>query len=156
MKIRNRTSEVDPSTTIHRIQSKLVEARVRGITMDYDPDGNITAIVFHAQLGAASHMVRLDPRVEDVQKALWIDYEKSTQSHHRRKSFKDFKEQALRTGWRLLQDWLEVEFSRVALKQGEFEEIFLAHLWDGKQTSYQFLKAGGFKALLPEHSEVPV
>lgn len=151
MKIKNYTSEVPAHTTIQRIQSKLVDAKVHGIGMEYD-GGTVSAITFTVVLDGRSNTVRLDPRIKDVQDALWKQYAAETSASYRRKGVADFRQQAERTAWRLLQDWIEVELSRVALRQGEFEEIFLAHLWDGKQTSYQFLKQGGFKALLPERS----
>lgn len=69
------------------------------------------------------------------------------------KTKKDFREQAERTAWRLAQDWLEVELSRMNLKQGDVREVFLAYVWDGHQTLFQRIENNGFRALLPEKTE---
>jgi hypothetical protein len=152
VKIRNYTSEVAPSVTIGRIQAKLLEARVNAINMEYTSNGSVIAITFTVVLNGRPNMVRLDPKIKEVQEALWRQYAAGVQINSRRKGVADFFDQAQRTAWRLLQDWLEIEFSRVALNQGEFEEIFMAHLWDGQQTSYQYLKSVKFSGLLPEKS----
>ena len=61
------------------------------------------------------------------------------------------RQQAERTAWKLLQDSLEVEISRLKLQQTEFLQVFLPYVWDGEQTFYERLKAGGFKQL-PERT----
>lgn len=33
------------------------------------------------------------------------------------------------------------------MKQAEFIEVFLPYVWDGKQTYFESMKIGGFKAL---------
>lgn len=67
----------------------------------------------------------------------------------------DFKEQASRTAWRLIQDWVEVQLSMVQMKQADFVQVFLPYVWDGKrnQTFYAALKECGYKGLLPERTE---
>ena len=65
----------------------------------------------------------------------------------------DFAEQAERTAWKLVQDWVEVQMSMVQLKQADVREVFLAYIWNGRQTFFQNLEQTGFRALLPEKTE---
>ena len=61
-------------------------------------------------------------------------------------------EQAARTAWKLVQDWIEVQVSMIVMKQAEFLEVFLPYVWDGRQTYFESVKSGAFKAL-PEKTE---
>jgi hypothetical protein len=35
----------------------------------------------------------------------------------------------------------------IKLKQAEFLQVFMAYIWDGQQTYYEFIKGNKFKAL---------
>ena len=61
------------------------------------------------------------------------------------------RDQASRTAWKLMQDWIEIQVSLIEMRQVEFLQVFLPYVWDGQQTYYSYLKEGNFK-LLPERS----
>lgn len=159
MDLKNYTSDVAHSVTIGRIQGTLIEARVNGLSMEYGPTGEITALLFHVDLDRR-YSVRLTANVDAVQDAFWTEYvgnERMTQdgnavlnngrSGNKKKRKADFREQALRTAWKIQQDWVEVQLSLLKLQKVDFLQVFLAYLWDGKQTFYQSLKDSKFMAL---------
>jgi hypothetical protein len=57
------------------------------------------------------------------------------------------RDQATRTAWKLVQDWVEVQMSLIEMQQAEFLQVFLPYVWDGKKTFYSALKDQGFKML---------
>lgn len=57
------------------------------------------------------------------------------------------QEQADRTAWKLMQDWVEVQLSLIKLNQAEFLQVFLPYIWDGNRTFFTALKDNGFKHL---------
>jgi hypothetical protein len=59
----------------------------------------------------------------------------------------DFIDQAARTAWRLQEDDVRVQTSLIMLKQRTVVEAFMSSIWDGEQTFYQRIQAGGFKQL---------
>lgn len=61
------------------------------------------------------------------------------------------QEQAERTAWKLVQDWIEVQVSMIVMKQAESLEVFMPYIWDGRQTYFEYSRAQQFKAL-PEAS----
>lgn len=163
MFLKNYTSEVPVSQTIHRIEDVLIRCGVSGIMKEYGSTaGDIKAITFKIELTAGCPMtVRLPVNVERAQDALFQDYadgEKLSDDgrkiidHYTRKKKKwsEFRQQAERTAWRITQDWVEVQMSMVQMKQADFREVFMPYIWDGKQTFFNRVADAGFRALLPE------
>lgn len=144
MNLKNYTSEIDPSKTIAYIEAYLAECGVSGISKQYEA-GVPVALFFHIELGKDRYTIRLPARVAEVHEVLWRDYCSSRSQP--RKEKKDFLGQAARTAWKIQQDWVQVQMSMIKLKQADFLEVFMGFLWDGKQSYYHALKAGGFKAL---------
>ncbi len=160
MFLKNYTSDVPVSTTIHRIQQVLIKCGVNGITMEYGKTpGEIVALTFHVKLDR-TYTIRLPADVNAALEALWLDYVgedklsadgqriQDWNSRKRRKK-SDFREQAERTAWKLQQDWVEVQMSMIQMKQAEFLQVFVAYIYDAKaeKTFYQQLKDKNFLAL---------
>jgi len=59
------------------------------------------------------------------------------------------EDQAERTAWKLLLDWVEVQTSMILIGRREVTEIFLPYLYDFKkdETLYERLVASNFKML---------
>lgn len=159
MLLKNYTSDVPASVTINRIQNFLIKAGVMSLSMDYGVKGEITAITFKIQYDGDKRPVdiRLPANVEGAQHALFMDYADGESLNkdgtavwgngRKRKTRADFREQAERTAWRLVQDWIEVQLSMIAMKQADFVQVFLPYVWDGKQSFYARIKDSGFLAL---------
>ncbi len=156
MFLKNYTSDVAPGVTINRIQNLLIEAKVNGITMEYGLASEVTAILFHVHLDR-KYSIRLTANVEAVQDSLWKEYAGDDKlssdgnsiywNGRKKKKRADFLEQAQRTAWKLQQDWVEVQLSLLLLQKIDFLQVFMAYLWDGKQTFYQSIKGSGQLAL---------
>ena len=145
MNLKNYTSSIPTHQTISYIEAYLADCGVQGITKEY-ADKVPVAIFFHIDLGQGGRFtIRLPARVAEVHDFLWRDYCSGVSKP--RKVKEDFAEQAARTAWKIQQDWVQVQMSLIKLKQVEFLEVFMGFLWDGKQSYYNKLKCGGFKAL---------
>jgi len=159
MFLKNYTSEVPVSQTIHRIEQVLIRCGVSGIAKEYvGTAGQISAITFRID-GQPPIQVRLPADANAAWDALWKDYAGADISpsdptrigwgSRKKLSKADFKDQAERTAWKIIQDWVEVQMSMIQLKQAEPLEVFLPYAWDGQRTFYQQVKAAGFRAMLP-------
>ena len=58
-------------------------------------------------------------------------------------------EQAERTAWKFLADWVDIQLGLVELGQGEFLEVFLPYVYDPakQQTFFERIKESGYKML---------
>ena len=57
------------------------------------------------------------------------------------------RDQARRTAWRILKDWIQAQMALLETNMVEMEEIFLPYMLSGEQTLYQALQANHFRAL---------
>lgn len=163
--LKNYTSNVPVSQTLHRIEQVLIRCGVSGITKEFGTTGQITALRFHIQPSdnMPETTIRLPADVEKALQALWMNYvdgDKLTEdgkairwNNRKTKRRDDFRDQAERTAWRIMQDWVEVQMSMIQMNQAEYREVFLPYVWDGRSTLYQRIKESGFRALLPEKTE---
>lgn len=147
--IKNYTSSVPALRSISRIEQVLVEAGATGISKEYI-EGKVASLVFKISLGQdkPDQFIKLPANVEACQEVLWRDHTKKRSVRGRKKS-SDFLEQAERTAWRLLSDWVEVQTSLIKLGQMDALQAFLAYCYDGQRTVYQKIVDSNYKALLP-------
>lgn len=151
MFLKNYTSDVPVHTTIGRIEAVLIRCGATGIAKEYAPGAKVVAVTFRIDMDGKEQVVRIPANEDAVHEALWEDYCRTVRS--RRKGRADFRDQAERTAWKLMQDWIEVQMSMVMMKQADVLEVFLPFVWDGKRTFYHMLKEDGFKKMLAEKCE---
>lgn len=163
--LKNYTSNVPVSNTIHRIEQVLIRCGAKSIAKEYGSTGNITAIVFTIEIENGRTMpVRLPANEDAAWNALWLDYVDGdklnaegthvTYPSQKKKCKANFKEQAERTAWKIVQDWVEVQMSMIQLRQAETMQVFMPYAWDdrAKVTFYDRMKLNGFRAMLPENA----
>lgn len=161
MFLKNYTSNVPVSQTLYRIEQVLIRCGAAEITKEYTPTpGEVAAVHFAIQTATGKIRIRLPADKNAAWQALWLDYaagdkltadgQKLQWGGRKQKTKMDFKEQAERTAWKIVQDWIEVQMSMIQMCQADTLQVFLPYVFDGKQTYYQALKEQNFRGLLPE------
>jgi hypothetical protein len=143
MNLKNYTSAKPASVTISYIEAYLAECGVSGISKQYE-NSQPVALFFHIELDQ-KYTIRLPANADRVQEYFWQEYVTGTKRP--RKTREDFSEQALRTAWKIQQDWVQVQMSLIKLKQVDFLQVFMGFLWDGKKSYYERIAGDQFKAL---------
>lgn len=146
MNLKNYTSTVPASTTLARIESYLAECGVSGIAKQYK-EGQPVAVRFQVEMDGKYYTIQLPANIEAVQKTMYDDCLKTHTQPRKSRTLESFREQAVRTAWKIQQDWVQVQMSLIVLKQADWREVFMAYIWDGQQTFYQMLQENNFKAL---------
>jgi hypothetical protein len=145
MNLKNYTSGVPAATTISYIEGYLMSAGATGIMKDIK-EGQVVAIMFEMDMGkSGKHVVKLPANVSEVHRFLFHDYINGTKRP--RKTEPDFLDQAGRTAWKIVQDWVQVQISMIKLRQMEPMQVFLPYIWDGQRTFYEYMRDKNFKAL---------
>ena len=141
--IKNYTSSVPVERTVAKIEAALVAGGATNILKDYQ-GGRLVAICFMVANPADGRKmaVRLPANVEAVHTALMRKVKRP-----RKDTTSRTIDQASRTAWKLAQDWVELQMTRIALGQSDFLQAFLSEVWDGKRTFYAALKDSGFSLL---------
>lgn len=145
MNIKNYTSGVPVAKTISRIEEILAEIGAKAIGKNYE-NAKVSSITFQLEINGKDRLIRLPANPDAVYRSLCEQVKRPHDG-----TLERLREQSERTAWKIQQDWLEVELTKIRLNQTEPLQAFLSYLWDGRQTYFEAIKGGGFKAL-PEHT----
>lgn len=165
MFLKNYTSNVPVTETIHRIEKVLIRCGVSAIAKQYvGTSGEIEAITFQIETANGQLPIRIPVNEKAALDALWADYVNGDAltpdgnalawtigRGQKKKKRADFVEQAKRTAWKIMQDWVEVQMSVIQMKQADTLQVFLPYVMvNRKQNYYQQLQESRFAGLLPE------
>jgi hypothetical protein len=144
LNLKNYTSEVPVTRSVSHIEEALVKAGARDIYKTYGPTGKLDSVCFALEVSGQKRAFRLPSRVDKV-----YDHLKKAIKRPRPGTKDRLEDQAARTAWKILSDWVDVQISLVILEQAELAQVFLAYMWDPNkmETMYDKLKGSSFKML---------
>jgi hypothetical protein len=127
----------------NHIEDRLVKQGAKNILKIYENE-KLTGIAFIIDMGGKEMPFRLPARVERVEKRL-----REQVSRPRKETLSRISDQASRTAWKLLSDWVDIQMSLIELDQVEFIEVFMPYLYDfnKKITLFEKMKSSGFSLL---------
>lgn len=144
MNLKNYTSGVPALTSISNIEAILIAADASAVAKEVK-NKTVVAVMFQLHCGGRMQTIRIPANVDAVQDWLWKEH--VTGATRNRRTRDAFREQAERTAWKIMLDWTQVQISLIKLNQADALQVFLAYIWDGNQTYYEYLKGNQFKAL---------
>lgn len=130
MPIKNYTTKIDCYQSIGEIQGVLAKNGARKIMIDYDDAGLPVGIAFAIQTQQQMQAFILPANIDGVM------------SVFKKQNLKADIEQAKRTAWRNVRDWIMAQMAFIESGNVQMDEIFLPYLSDGKKTLYQAYKSG--------------
>lgn len=130
MAIKNYTTKIDCYQSIGEIQGVLAKNGARKIMIDYDNTGLPVGIAFAIQTQQQMQAFILPANIDGVM------------SVFKKQNLKADIEQAKRTTWRNVRDWIMAQMAFIESGNVQMDEIFLPYLSDGKKTLYQAYKSG--------------
>ena len=147
MALKNYTSQVPANRSISWIEARLARSGARQIHKTYDPEGRVEGIAFIIPINGTSMSFKLPAQVDACEAVL-----KAEVRRPKSETYKRIKEQAERTAWKIVADWLDAQMAMIELSQVEFLQVFMSYLYSHNQqrTFYQIAKEKGIQKLLPE------
>lgn len=130
MPIKNYTTRIDCYTSISEIQAALAKHGARKIMIDYGESGEPNGIAFAIQQSNTYQMFILPANVDGVMAVF------------KKQNVKADMEQAERTAWRNVRDWIMAQMAFIESGNVQMDEIFLPYLTDGTKTLYAAYKSG--------------
>lgn len=147
MALLNYTTKIDPDKTAAEITRCLTQHGAQAIMTEYDPSTTwISALSFKITVNEQTMGFRLpcdwQPVFQILQKDPKVPRANST------------KDQAIRTAWRIVKDWVEAQMALVETKMVTTQQVFLPYavMRDGRtlaehvSTDPKFLLGGGSSA----------
>jgi len=147
MFLKNYTSTVPIDRTIARIETLLAEFGAKAIGKNFER-GRLVSLTFQLEINGRDVLIQLPANPQAVYDVLRKECKRP-----RNGTLEKLKCQSDRTAWRIQQEWLEIELTKIGLNQTEPLQAFLAYIWDGNKTYFTALKERSFKGLLPEKCE---
>lgn len=146
--LKNYTSSQSVARSISYIEAKLVQHGATQILKRYGPDSRVDSICFSINIDGNDMPFKLPAKVQECEKVLLANLSARARPETRKK----VPQQAERTAWKILQDWVEAQMAMIELSQTEIMEVFLSYLFDGQkgQTFFEQIKSKGFQKLLPK------
>lgn len=144
MTIKNYTSTVPASTSVSRIEQYLVNAGACDISKKYSAEKICTSITFRVIINNIPVFFQLTAKVDACFKVLYAEIKKPLPTTRQ-----NVLNQAERTAWKIISDWVEVQITMVTLDQADLIQVFLPYVYNSAtdKTFYDQLKDGGFKQL---------
>lgn len=121
MPFKNYTTTIDEHKTIGEIMGMLAKNKARQILTDYNENGEVKSISFMYPYQDRLIGIKLPGNVNAVYKIMMQQREK------KEIKIKVDMEQATRTAWRNIKDWLEAQMALVEADQAKMEQIFLPY-----------------------------
>lgn len=134
MAIKNYTSGVDVYASLGEIQGALAGHGARQIMAEYDEKGHPTGVPFAIDTAAGRRGFMLPANIDGVLAVF------------QRQKLKADRDQAERTGWRNLRDWVLAQMAIIETGMASVDEVFLPYLTDGRgNTMYSLYATGTLK-----------
>lgn len=141
MAIKNYSSKVDVYTSLGEIQGALAKGGARKIMIDYDETGDPIGLTFGLLVEGQILGFQFPANIDGVLAAF------------KREKIKVDREQAKRTAWRNIRDWVLAQMAFVEAGNVQADEVFLPYLTDGRGTTlYTAFRSG--QLALPGVQEV--
>jgi hypothetical protein len=134
MKLMNRTTNINAEKTIMEIERLLAEFKASHVMKEYSSEGKVTSLSFKME----GRAYQIPANITGVFQVMFGNKRHSG----RRDAMKNREEQAYKTAWRIIKDWVHAQLSIVLSGQSVPEEVLLPYLWDGKRTLFQAYKEG--------------
>ena len=127
--IKNYTTKVPANRTINEIEQILAKYGATHIYKSFDGEGFPTALAFKTMVGDKQIAFKL-PMEENK---LMMIFKNSVNKRELPSSYLNNKEQARRTGWRIIKDWIDSQMALIDIHLAKFEEIFLPYMYSEKE-----------------------
>lgn len=146
--MKNYTSTVTPERSICLIEQLLVKFGALGVTKQYTK-GAVAGLSFIIEAPDTKLPVTIliPAQVEAAYNAMLEVAKKKNQWLSDGQKLK-LREQAERTAWKIVYEWVAIQLSMIEMKQAELRQVFMPYVTnsDGK-TLYAFLKEKRLPAL---------
>ena len=146
--MKNYTSTVSPNRSIGLIEEMLVKFGALGVTKQYIK-GVVSGLSFiiEAPDTKLPVTVLIPAQVESAYNVLLAPAKRRNQWLSDVQKLK-IREQAERTAWRIVHDWVAIQLAMIEMDQAEFRQVFMPYVTNANGTTlYAFLKEQRIPAL---------
>lgn len=151
MGLKNWSTSISIEKTIMEIESILAKHGATHIFKMYDDKGIPTALAFKTNYNGQEISFKLPMELEKIK----VVFKNQAHKGNIPKRLWDDEDQARRTGWRIIKDWVDSQMALLEINCVKFEEIFLPYMYDAKnnQTLFEKMEQRQFNLQLEDKSK---
>lgn len=128
MGLLNYTSSVSADRSAEEIKKCLVQHGAQAILSEYDPQGEyLTALSFKITVNGQTMGFKLPCDWKPVYEIMFGGKRTSWETAKKKEQESRRKDQALRTAWRIVKDWVEAQMALVETKMVTTQQVFLPY-----------------------------
>lgn len=147
--LKNYTTEITALKSIGEIQKILVAHGARAIMVNYNAEQQPESLSFIIPVNQGEIPFRLPANIAAVEKVLLRQLTSSTyrcyDRRYQEQKKKKYHEQAYRTAWRIIKDWIDAQTAIIETEMVTLEQIFLPYmLVNDDKTLFDTMKDRGF------------
>ncbi|MBA2287520.1 MAG: hypothetical protein H0W02_18760 [Ktedonobacteraceae bacterium] len=131
-RLKNYRSDASLSAIFEAIRLTLASHKAKRISFDYDDAGQATSIQFVLEVHGTALTFRLPARFENVERLV----AESNRSAGRSQKGDALRDQAMRTTWANIRDWLSAQMALIDAGMVQTEEVFLPYLLNEAGQTY--------------------
>jgi hypothetical protein len=145
LNLKNYTSTVPVINSINKIEYRLAQAGATHIGKTYEKE-RPTGLMFQLMINNIPNTFQIPAKTEKVYHYMYSQKRKRPTAIQA----DSIRQQADRTAWKILADWVDIQITLIQMEQAEAAEIFLPYHFNHKtgQTLFQEVKENNFKYLL--------
>lgn len=136
MALKNYTTTISVEKTIMEIEKILAKAGATHIFKMYDAQGEPCALAFKCVVNENIIAFKLPM---EHNKIIMV-FRKAVSEGKLKKKYSQDTQQAKRTGWRIIKDWVHSQMALMEINVVKFEEVFLPYMYDEKNDETLFQK----------------
>lgn len=142
MNLKNYTSKTPARSSLDLIEHRLIAMGASNISKRIEK-GAVAGITFTIEVSGNTIAFNLPANIKACFDVFWLEIRRPAPDTKKR-----LEDQAERTAWKIIADWVEVQAAMIRLKQAEPMQVFLPYaLTKGGETVYETIKSGGLKML---------
>ncbi len=150
MAIKNYTTSIKVEKTLGEIEIILAKHGANYIFKEYNNEGIPIALAFKSVVDGKELGFKLpmeESKILDV-------FKKAVYKKEIPQKYLNDLEQARRTGWRIIKDWVDSQMALIEINIVTLDEIFLPYMYDQKlnKTMYQIIKEKDYNLQLEDKS----
>ena len=142
MPILNYTTKVSAEKTASEIMSMLANQGAKQVMMDFGDDAQPVSLKWRVETPKGPVAFALPIRAEAV-------FEVLTKQRVLINSPESRMEQAHRTAWRIVKEWVAAQMALIETEMVTLEEVFLPYMLSNDRTLYQIMADNDFRGLPP-------
>lgn len=127
MPILNYTTTVAAEKTAAEIIAKLAAKGARRINQEYGESGDLVGIGFTFEVFGSPVYFKLPANEGGVERYMLNEARKRSRGNLAKARMEQIQQQARRTAWRILKDWVEAQIALVESEQAEMAQVFLPY-----------------------------